>query len=283
MFSEEFAAAGDFLCYKFPTWSWEAGDGTNRRDFLLKNKQYFISQNDHNVNSLSLSANTGAGRNPDPSNNAEEAVPNLDDIPDMDDDLGDAGGVVKAEDDATASTQAAANQQTEIGQNNPSNLVSICNYDCLITYDKYYQTHRMWLMGYNEHKRPLTPSQMFVDILSGNAQNTMTIEPFPHLNGLNLASVHPCKHSSVMKKMIERMEGSFKEAQQKYSSSGAGNGGLISKEKAGSAGIDVFHLYFEEWCKANVCFLLARIQSITAAPFQSFQKTIPSLSRDKNS
>ncbi|KAA1093318.1 E2-like enzyme [Puccinia graminis f. sp. tritici] len=42
---EEFVAAGDFLCYKFPTWSWEAGDGTKRRDFLPENKQYLISRN----------------------------------------------------------------------------------------------------------------------------------------------------------------------------------------------------------------------------------------------
>jgi ubiquitin-like-conjugating enzyme ATG3 len=91
---------------------------------------------DQNVNSLSLSADSGAGRNPDASNNADEAIPNMDDIPDMDDDLGDAGGVVEAEDDATASAQAAANQQAELGQNNPSNLVSVRTYDCLITYDK---------------------------------------------------------------------------------------------------------------------------------------------------
>jgi ubiquitin-like-conjugating enzyme ATG3 len=94
----------------------------------------------------------------------------------------------------------------------------------------------MWLMGYDEHKRPLTPSQTFADISSDYAQKTVTIEPFPHLNGLNLASVHPCKHSSVMKKMIERMDGSFKEAQQKNAASG-GNGGSISKKKGWIGGV----------------------------------------------
>lgn len=33
----------------------------------------------------------------------------------------------------------------------------------------------------------------------------MTMEPFPH-SGAQLASVHPCKHASVMKKFIDRME-----------------------------------------------------------------------------
>ncbi|KNZ60496.1 autophagy-related protein 3 [Puccinia sorghi] len=308
--TEEFVAAGDFLCYKFPTWSWEAGDPAKRRDFLPETKQYLISRNgashddhrhfqtlltcywpvaclrrasqmvytdkdedaetmmsfaaegavgaddeewavthttrpaqsaahdigdipdiDQNVNSLSLSAaDHAAGRHPDAtSNNPEEAIPNLDDIPDMDDDLGDAGGIVEAEDDATAAPQV------DLGQNSPSNLISVRTYDCLITYDKYYQTPRMWLMGYDEHKRPLTPSQTFADISSDYAQKTVTIEPFPHLNGLNLASVHPCKHSSVMKKMIERMDGSFKEAQQKNAASGPA--GSISKKKGWIGGV----------------------------------------------
>jgi hypothetical protein len=33
----------------------------------------------------------------------------------------------------------------------------------------------------------------------------MTMEAFPH-SGTQLASVHPCKHASVMKKFIDRME-----------------------------------------------------------------------------
>lgn len=32
----------------------------------------------------------------------------------------------------------------------------------------------------------------------------MTIETHPHL-ALSLASIHPCKHAEVMKKIIERM------------------------------------------------------------------------------
>lgn len=42
----------------------------------------------------------------------------------------------------------------------------------------------------------------------------MTIEPFPH-SSLSMASVHPCKHSSVMKKVIERMDKGVVEAQRK--------------------------------------------------------------------
>lgn len=42
----------------------------------------------------------------------------------------------------------------------------------------------------------------------------MTIEPFPH-SSLSMASVHPCKHSSVMKKVIERMDKNVVEVQRR--------------------------------------------------------------------
>lgn len=42
---DEFVAAGDFLVYKFPTWQWEAGEPSKRRDFLPADKQYLVSRN----------------------------------------------------------------------------------------------------------------------------------------------------------------------------------------------------------------------------------------------
>lgn len=43
-----------------------------------------------------------------------------------------------------SSTTTAAGAEAE------SNLLSVRTYDCSITYDKYYQTPRMWLLGYDE-------------------------------------------------------------------------------------------------------------------------------------
>jgi ubiquitin-like-conjugating enzyme ATG3 len=51
----------------------------------------------------------------------------------------------------------------------------------------------------------LTPSQIFQDVSADHALKTVTIEAFPHSSTLQAASVHPCKHASVMKKVIERM------------------------------------------------------------------------------
>jgi ubiquitin-like-conjugating enzyme ATG3 len=59
-----------------------------------------------------------------------------------------------------------------------------------------------------QNGKPLTPQQIFQDISADHAQKTVTIEPFIHSASLQAASVHPCKHSSVMKKVIERMNNS---------------------------------------------------------------------------
>ena len=59
----------------------------------------------------------------------------------------------------------------------------------------------------------LTPPQIFQDVSADHAFKTVTIEPFPHSSNLRAASVHPCKHASVMKKVIERMNASIEEQQ----------------------------------------------------------------------
>ncbi|XP_075914444.1 ubiquitin-like-conjugating enzyme ATG3 [Petromyzon marinus] len=76
-------------------------------------------------------------------------------------------------------------------------------YDLYITYDKYYQTPRLWLSGYNESRQPLTMEQMYEDISQDHAKKTVTMETHPHLPGPPMCSVHPCRHAEVMKKIIE--------------------------------------------------------------------------------
>ena len=63
---------------------------------------------------------------------------------------------------------------------------------------------------------------MFEDVSADHANKTVTIEPFPHSTSLTLASVHPCKHASVMRKVIERMNAGMIEEQRKSHQSGAG-------------------------------------------------------------
>ena len=42
---EEFAAAGDYLVFKCPTWHWESGDAAKIKDYLPKEKQYLVTRN----------------------------------------------------------------------------------------------------------------------------------------------------------------------------------------------------------------------------------------------
>ncbi|KAG8705256.1 E2-like enzyme [Ceratobasidium sp. 394] len=147
------------------------------------------------------------------------APPDLDDIPDMEEE-----GLEEEADEATAKPTPAPPVEIAKG-----NLLQVRTYDVMITYDKYYQTPRIWLLGFDENGTPLTPPQVFQDVSADHAFKTVTIEPFPHAANLSAASVHPCKHASVMKKVIERMNAGVVEEQKKRqaasASSSSGTGG----------------------------------------------------------
>lgn len=81
-----------------------------------------------------------------------------------------------------------------------------------ITYDKYYQTPRLWLTGYDEHHKPLSVEKMYEDISQDHAKKTVTMEQHPHLPGTGpMPSIHPCRHADVMKKLIQMVAESGKE------------------------------------------------------------------------
>ena len=82
-------------------------------------------------------------------------------------------------------------------------------YDVTVTYDFYYCVPRMWLMGYNENGVPLSDNEMKQDVMMEYRNKTVTIEPHPH-TGIRNISVHPCRHSMLLKKMIENFENAGK-------------------------------------------------------------------------
>ena len=47
------------------------------------------------------------------------------------------------------------NSEIEVAK---GNLLQVRTYDVMITYDKYYQTPRIWLLGYDEARQVLVPS-----------------------------------------------------------------------------------------------------------------------------
>lgn len=138
---------------------------------------------------------------------------NDDDDEDDDDDACDmdeymASGLMDKEDQSTVEVKPISRKKSE-GDNN--SIVATRTYDLNITYDKYYQTPRLWLTGYDENHHPLTIDEMYTDISSDHAKKTVTMETHPHIPGPPMASVHPCRHAEVMKKIIETVEEGGKE------------------------------------------------------------------------
>ncbi|KAG8232005.1 hypothetical protein J437_LFUL010265 [Ladona fulva] len=101
-----------------------------------------------------------------------------------------------------ADKKKSDNEGKEDG-NGGGEIIHTRTYDLHITYDKYYQTPRLWLFGYDESRRPLTVEQMYEDVSQDHAKKTVTMETHPHLPGPPMASVHPCRHAEVMKKIIQ--------------------------------------------------------------------------------
>lgn len=77
-------------------------------------------------------------------------------------------------------------------------------YDVSITYDRYYQTPRIWLAGFDERRAPLPPAAALADVSSEHARKTVTIDGHPH-TGAAAVSIHPCKHGAVMKRLADTM------------------------------------------------------------------------------
>lgn len=84
-----------------------------------------------------------------------------------------------------------------------------------------------------QNRTPLTPPQIFQDVSADYAFKTVTIEPFPHSVSLQAASVHPCKHASVMKKVIERMNSSVVAEQLAQRKSGGSSSSAKDKDGSG--------------------------------------------------
>lgn len=84
-------------------------------------------------------------------------------------------------------------------------------YTLYITYTPYYRTPRLYLSGYLSPSEPLSPHLMMEDIVGDYADKTVTLEDFPFFDaGVKMASIHPCKHASVMKVLLDRADAALK-------------------------------------------------------------------------
>ncbi|XP_039263722.1 ubiquitin-like-conjugating enzyme ATG3 [Styela clava] len=237
---EEFVAAGDFLVHHCPTWQWASGDKSKVKQYLPETKQYLLTRNvpcykrckeieydDKNEAVIEEQDDDGGWvdthhhfsgeldkvqeevQEMTMSDSKKDSNKNDDDESDEDDDealdMEDFAEKLEAdEDDARLDIVAEVKDATK--ESSDEGIVRTRTYDLHITYDKYYQTPRLWLSGYNEQRSPLKMAEMYEDISQDHVNKTVTIEPHPHLPPPNMCSVHPCRHAEVMKKIMQAVE-----------------------------------------------------------------------------
>jgi len=119
----------------------------------------------------------------------------------------EASGLLDEEDDQTRIVQQNRERpgsgSCQEGLEQGGEILQTRTYDLHITYDKYYQTPRIWLFGYDERQKVLSVDEMYKDVSQDHAKKTVTMESHPHLSGVVAASVHPCRHAEVMKKIMQ--------------------------------------------------------------------------------
>lgn len=233
---EEFVKAGDELVFKCPTWSWAGGDDVKQRSYLPKDKQYLITRNVPCPERARDIENSVMGETEveiPPSGAADEGdgwivshiaqkrdcIEDEFDIVDAEGDLvakpepppsepkdedNEYADMADFEDDNILPDDDAATAAA-VSPEDDSNILKTRTYDVTITYDKYWQTPRVWIFGYaSDGTTLLTGEEMFEDVMSDYVRRTVTMESHPHLEGV-FASIHPCQHGAVMKTIVDNM------------------------------------------------------------------------------
>ncbi|OJJ95313.1 hypothetical protein ASPACDRAFT_127384 [Aspergillus aculeatus ATCC 16872] len=124
----------------------------------------------------------------------EEEEEDEEDIPDMEDE----------DDDEEAIIREPVGKSS--GLSTPTRT-----YNLYITYSNFYRTPRLYLSGYLSPSEPLPPPLMMEDIVGDYKDKTVTLEDFPWFDGnVKMATVHPCRHASVMKTLLDRADAALK-------------------------------------------------------------------------
>ncbi|KAL2550153.1 PLAT domain-containing protein [Forsythia ovata] len=195
----EFIVAGDNLVSKCPTWSWESGEPSKRKSYLPQDKQFLITRN----------------------------VPCLRRAASVEEEYEAAGGEVlldNEDNDGWLATHGKPKghltKLMEIGRSSfnsrGTHSVSSRHFKktgnsmvmgTAILPNTYLVAHEpdddnILRTRTYDSRTLLQPELVLEDVSQDHARKTVTIEDHPHLPGKH-ASVHPCRHGAVMKKIID--------------------------------------------------------------------------------
>jgi ubiquitin-like-conjugating enzyme ATG3 len=219
---EEFVLAGDQLTFRCPTWSWQASVPGQEQGHLPPNKQFLITRDvpcrkrikqaldqppdyqEREEEGWIVTEFVGQREEikemelDEPVQKPVELPEPTGDIPDLSD-LEDEG----MEEDPNAYPSILMKGEKYLTVEEPEDhILKTRTYDLSVTYDTYYHTPRLWLMGYDEYHNPLTPVQIFEDVMDDYSNKTVTMETHPCLGNAQ-ASIHPCNHAKMMKHFID--------------------------------------------------------------------------------
>ncbi|PGH10119.1 hypothetical protein AJ80_07569 [Polytolypa hystricis UAMH7299] len=268
--ADEFVLAGDYLVYKFPTWSWaDASTPAKRVAYLPEGKQYLVTRGvpchrrlDENfagdagkqdvMVTDGLGPGEGAGEGGRSSGDEDDGWLNtggmtdshqarINDVRTMDE-SGNMGERADEEDEEIPDMEDEDDDEAIIREPaSKSSSGPLRTYTLYITYSPYYRTPRLYLSGYTSPSEPLRPDLMMEDIVGDYKDKTVTLEDFPFFDsGVKMASVHPCKHASVMKVLLDRADAALKIRREKLrraTSAEAARQNVPSKVESGLEGL----------------------------------------------
>jgi ubiquitin-like-conjugating enzyme ATG3 len=162
------------------------GGGNNNNDLGTIEDDFDVLDQDGEVVPATTTKNDKTKKNADTA--VEEEEEEYADMADFEDNN------VLADDDAIVKAVEEEEDHT----------VKVRTYDLSITYDKYYQTPRIWMTGKSATGSPLTAKETMEDVMTDYANKTVTMEAHPFLPGPH-ASIHPCKHGKVMKAIVRNL------------------------------------------------------------------------------
>lgn len=220
---EEFTNAGDYLTTRCPTWKWCSNkNGITSVEYLDKNKQFLITtvpclERAKSMNTELFKEETVESDWLDTTYTDNKSKNHGEDLIEI-----DISNMDLNENQVKVNVINTKEDYLDMGIEHISDINTAVEgepiiievvesfkksrtYEVTITYDFYYRVPRMWLTGYGELNELLSDDEIKQDIMLDYIDKTVTLEKHPN-TGIKSVSIHPCRHSILLKKMISNFE-----------------------------------------------------------------------------